>query len=113
MFQARRSGEVRVWAQGTARSKRGLLAAFWMLGSILPVFIILNVALQYNGFGKNGMTPVTWLGVSVFGLLFVHGQTLATALLVTSAHETVTAERLQASSNLSPSENDDHEAPHS
>ena len=89
------------------------MAAGMMLGSIAPVFLFLNVALQYNGFGKNGMAPVVWLGVSGFGLLFVHGQTLATALLVTTAHETVTAERLQASSTLSPQPNDDHEAPHS
>jgi hypothetical protein len=95
------------------RTNRGLLAAALMLGSLVPVFLVLNLALQHGGFGDNGMTPVVWLGVGAFGLVFVHGQTLATALLVTMAQESVTAGRLQASSIQVNQENDDHEAPSS
>jgi len=92
------------------------MAGGLMLGSMAPVFLVLNLALQYNGFGANGMTPIVWLGVCFFGLLFVHGQTLATALVVTSAYEAVTSGRLEASStqdiqsSRDIQENDDHEA---
>ena len=86
------------------------MAAGLMLGSLAPIFVVLNVALLHGGFGNNGMTPVVWLSVCVFGLLFVHGQTLATALLVTTAHEAVTATRLETSRSPSIQENDDHEA---
>lgn len=110
-MQGRRSQFVRNWAQSTERTRRGLLAAALMLGSMLPVFVVLNLALQYNGFGKNGMSALVWLGVAVFGLVFVHGQTLATALLVTNAYEAVTAERLEASSNHGTHEKDHDKAP--
>jgi hypothetical protein len=83
-----------------------------MLGSIVPVFIVLNLALQFKGFGNNGMTPVVWLGVGLFGLVFVHGQTLATALLVTSVVESVTDGRSETSTTQRTQENDDHEATH-
>jgi len=109
-IQTRRSQAVKAWAGAIPRQKRGLLAAGLMLGSMLPVFVVLNLALQYNGFGKDGMTAIVWLGVAVFGLLFVHGQTLATSLLVTSAYESVTAGRPEASSNQRTHENDDDEA---
>jgi hypothetical protein len=88
------------------------MAAGLMLGSMAPVFIVLNLALQYNGFGKNGMTLLVWVGVALFGLVFVHGQTLATALMVTAAYESVTAGRTHSSSIHQTHENDD-EAPSS
>lgn len=84
-----------------------------MLGSLLPVFVVLNLALLHGGFGNNGMTPIVWVSVGGLGLVFVHGQTLATALLVTTAHESVTAARLETSRTQSTQKNDDHEAPSS
>ena len=88
-----------------------MIAAGLMVGSMAPVFAVLTLALQYNGFGKSGMAGIVWLGVAAFGFIFVHGQTLATALLVTSAYESVTADRLEASSTKRTQENDDDEAP--
>ena len=81
-----------------------------MLGSIAPVFLALTYAVQHHGFSENGMVLYVWVEVAVLGLLFVHGQTLATALLVTSAHEAVTAARSQASTNTSNPSHQDHEA---
>ncbi len=92
------------------RPKRGLLAAAWMVGGIVPVFVVLNLALQNRGFSNNGMTPIVWVGVSVFGLIFVHGETLATALLVTLAHQSVTVAASETSSIQSSQEIDHHEA---
>jgi len=110
VLQSRRTLTIREWTRSVPRTRRGLMAAGLMLGSIAPVFVVLTLALQYGGFGNNGMTPLVWLGVGLFGLIFVHGQTLATALLVTMAHESVTAERLETSTRKVLQENDDHEA---
>jgi len=57
------------------QAKRGLLAAFLMLGSIVPIFFALNLALQHNGFGNNGCRRSYGLFVGLFGW-FCHGQTL-------------------------------------
>jgi len=110
VIQTRRSKEIRTWAKSIPQARRGLLAAAVMLGAVVLIFAVLNIALLYNGFGAHGMTIPTWIGVACFGLAFVHGQTLATALLVTSAQESVTAGRIEASSTQGIRENDDHEA---
>jgi len=110
VLQTRRSASIRQWAVSVSRSRRSLLAAALMIGSILPVFAVLTLALQFHGFGNNGMAIGVWLGVSFFGLLFVHGQTLATALLVTVAQESVTGTRVESSRTDTSKENDHHEA---
>jgi hypothetical protein len=83
-----------------------MLAAGLLLGSILPIFVVLTLSLKYNGFGPQGMTPIVWALTAALGLLFVHGQTLATALLVTSAHEAVTEAKQQTSSTTETSQKD-------
>ena len=111
VLQNRRGLAIKAWAEAIPRAKRGLMAAAIMLGAMVPIFIVLNLALQHGGFSNNGMAPVVWLSVAIFGLAFVHGQTLATALLVISAMESVTATRLEASRTQTIQENDQHEAP--
>ncbi len=106
VFQMRRAQEVRTWSVSIPRSKRGLLAAGLLVGSIIPIFAALTFSLKLNGFGPNGMKPIVWIAAALLGLLFVHGQTLATALLVTSAQESVTEARREASSTQETSPKD-------
>jgi len=97
---------VRAWSVSIPRSKRGLLAAALLVGSIIPMFVVLTLSLKLNGFGPGGMKPLVWFAAAALGLLFVHGQTLATALLVTSAQEAVTEAKREASSTQESSHKD-------
>ena len=91
VIQNRRSETIRSWALTVPRQRRALLAAAFMIGSIAIMFAALTACLRLNGFTKDGMAAWVWLVVSAFGLLFVHGQTMATALLVATVQESVTS----------------------
>jgi len=106
VYQTRRSDAVRRWAIGVPKTRRALLSAALMLSSTGIVFACLIAALKNGGFGNNGMTLVVWLGVALLGLLFVHAQTLATALLVLAAHQAVTDSRSGSSTNQTHQETD-------
>ncbi len=53
-----------------------------LLGAALLMAALL-IAHSQGGFTPNGMTPLTWLAIAAAGLAFVHGQTMAMAILVT------------------------------
>lgn len=110
VIQSRRSDAIRDWALSVPRKGRILQAITLMFVSILVLFAVLVTCLKNNGFGASGMTSLTWLLVTVFGMLFVHGQTLSTALLVATMQESVTASRLQSSSKHTTQEIHNDEA---
>ncbi|MDR3691818.1 MAG: hypothetical protein P4L46_20735 [Fimbriimonas sp.] len=112
-IQNRRSESVRSWALSVPKKRRTATAVVWMLGSISIVFAALTACLRIGGFGSNGMTPFVWIVVTVFGAFFVHGQTMATALLIATVQESVTAARLDSSRTQHHQEIDHHEAPSS
>jgi len=113
VVQNRRSGSVRAWALSVPRRRRTLIAVIWMFLSIALIFAVLTLCLHLNGFSNNGMTPIVWVVVTVFGVIFVHGQTMATALLVATAQESVTVARTESSRIQSSQKIDHHEAPSS
>ncbi len=100
VIQNRRSEAIRTWALTIPRQRRTLLAAAFMIGSVAIMFGVLATCLRLNGFTKEGMAGWVCLVVGVFGLLFVHGQTMATALLVATVQESVTSRPSDSSNNL-------------
>ena len=105
VVQTRRSQEIRIWASLMPKGKRVGLATAFMIGSIIVMFATLLGALQMKGFGPAGMTLMTWPIVGIVGLFFVHGQTMATALLLTTLQESVTARHSEPSTPADHSEN--------
>ena len=92
--QTRRSTAIRTWAFAIPRTRRGLMAAaLFLVPSGLLLCLLLTIAAQH-GIKPDGMQPWAWLVILVGGLGYVHAQTLATALLVSLAHEAVTTPTL-------------------
>lgn len=83
VFQSRRSTALRTKLLSIPRSSRGLRGAALMLLGAAALMAALIIAHSLGGFTPNGMTPLTWIGIAVAGLVFVHGQTMAMAILVT------------------------------
>jgi len=97
VYQSRRSAKVRAWAQRFSPASRGLAAAGLFLTAALVMFGGLMAIITGKGLGPSGLAGWAWLLVVCVGLVFVHIQTLAMALLVVSAQEAVTRERRDAS----------------
>jgi hypothetical protein len=83
VFQTRRSTTLRAQLLAIPRSARGIRGAVLMLLGAAILMASLMLANSLGGFTDNGMTPLTWVGIAIAGLAFVHGQTMAMAILVT------------------------------
>jgi hypothetical protein len=81
---------------------RGLFAAgLFLLGAAVMLGGLLAVS-SGKGLSPAGIAFWAWGLLTLVGLVFVHAQTLALALLVISAQEAVTRERAAASETSEP-----------
>lgn len=111
VWQTRRAGTIRVWAFGIPRLKRGLLAAgLFVVPAAALLGLLLGMA-SARATTPAGLVAWAWATVAVAGLGYVHTQTLATALLVSLAHEAVTRDRAEPSEPLNHLGNTSDEAP--
>ena len=99
VVQARRASRIRAWARQVSPALRGLWAAGLFLGGAGVMFGSLFSLAARNGITPLGIAGWGWIVLSLAGLVFVHAQTLAMALLVVSAQEAVTQGRAPASEN--------------
>ena len=97
VVQARRASRIRQWARQVSPALRGLWAAGLFLGGAGIMLGALFSLAARNGITPQGIAIWGWAVLSLAGLAFVHAQTLAMALLVVSAQEAVTRERVAAS----------------
>lgn len=103
VVQSRRSNELRDKLNAIPRSARGLRGALLMLVGAAILFAALLIAHSLGGFTENGMTPLTWVAIAIAGFAFVHGQTMAMAILVTLVTDgVVTSERRGPSDQKGP-----------
>lgn len=70
-----------------------------MLGGATVLFATLIGTHSMGGFTANGMTPATFLAIALAGLVFVHAQTMAMAMLVTLMFDGVVTSRKPSSSD--------------
>lgn len=99
IVQARRASQIRLWAKQVSPTLRGLWAAGLFLGGAGIMFGALFSLAARKGITNQGIAMWGWAMLSLAGLVFVHAQTLAMALLVVSAQEAVTQGRASASEN--------------
>ncbi len=85
IFQWRRSHILLPRLLTIPREKRPLRATLWLFGSAVFLLAALYATFLVGGFPKEGMTPAAWVICLITGLIFVHGQTMAGALLVSMA----------------------------
>lgn|GEM_PF-1327356 len=97
VLQSRRSQAILSWACSMPKPKRIGIATLFMIGSFILMFGVLLVNLQLKGFTQQGMTAWACILVGLVGLIFVHGQTMATALLLATLQESVTGSRSNSS----------------
>jgi hypothetical protein len=89
-FQTRRSHAIRQKMSTLGRGTRATLGGVLMIVGAAALVGGGLLIEQVGGFTKTGMTPLGWLTVALVGLLFVHAQTMAFAMLVSLVQETVT-----------------------
>jgi hypothetical protein len=77
-------------------------------GALLGMLALIASA---NGLSRDGFALWAWSAIALGGLGYVHAQTLATALLVSLAHEAVTRDRAQPSETQNPTGSTSDEAP--
>lgn len=103
VFQARRSSEIRDRVSRVPRSRRVLIGAGLMILGIAALFVALMAIQSLGAFSGKEMTIPGWLGATFGGLMCVHCQTLAMAMLVSVALEPVTNPHRPSSSSTDPS----------
>lgn len=91
VVQARRSESIRAKVNALPRGTRATLGAVLLVVGAAVLFGTLIGAQLLGGFTRDGMSPLTWLAIGAGGLLFVHAQTMAMAMLVSLVHESVTS----------------------
>jgi hypothetical protein len=89
--QSRRSDEIRRRVTAMPRPARVVRAAALMFGGGGALLFGLLAIHALGGFQPDAMTPAGWLGATLVGLAFVHAQTHAMALVVSTVFEGVTA----------------------
>lgn len=89
-FLWRRSDVIRASAGKGSRTARAIKAALMLFGGAALLLACLVQLQNAGGFTRTGMTPVAWAIVTVVGLVFVHLQTVAAAILVLLVQEPVT-----------------------
>jgi len=103
-YQSRRPEQVRRISERIKREYRGPVAALLLMAAVAALFLGLNLVVLAGGFKSDGLAIWAWVAVVAIGLMFVHLQTLALALIVSVVQESVTASRLSASSSQEESE---------
>ncbi len=96
VFQWRRSHILLPGLLKIPRNKRPMRATLWLFGSAAFLLAALYATFLAGGFPKEGITPAAWCVCLVTGLIFVHGQTLAGALLVSVAVTPVSPDASQS-----------------
>lgn len=86
----RRSDVIRVYAGRGSRTARAIRAAAMLFGGAVMMLVALGLINNAGGFTKAGMTGWAWFVVAGVGLVFVHLQTMAAAMLVLLVQEPVT-----------------------
>lgn len=86
----RRSEAIRSHAGKGSRTGRAVRAALMLFGGAALLLTCLVQLQNAGGFTRTGMTPFAWAAVTVAGLVFVHLQTMAAAILVLLVQEPVT-----------------------
>jgi len=80
---SRRSRQIRAYLLSRTRPQRVALGAMSMIGGSALLFGTLVGLHAMGGFTIKGMTLVSWILITVAGLVFVYSQTLAMAVMVT------------------------------
>jgi hypothetical protein len=83
IMQSRRSPAIKAKLVSMPRHKRALNGALLMVGGGAVLFAVLLAVYALGGFTRVGMSLWAWFAISAAGLLFVHGQTMSMAMLVT------------------------------
>lgn len=85
VWQWRRSS---IWFEKVSavpRTKRASLATLWLFGGASLLLGVLYAVFSFGGFAGGGVEPWAWLVCAAAGLVFVHAQAMAGALLVSMA----------------------------
>lgn len=98
-IQSRRSGAIRLQVGRLSRVRRAVTGGALFVASAMVLLGGLAVAMERGAFTENGMTPLGFLAVTVLGLVFVHSQTMGTAMLVSLLQPEVTNQPDAASLN--------------
>lgn len=72
------------------RAKIPVIAIVWLFGSAAVLLGGLYGLVQAGGFPKSGILPWAWVGSLALGVIFVHGQVTAAALLFSMGLDGVT-----------------------
>ncbi len=86
----RRSDAVRAYAGKGSRTARAIRAAAMLFGGAAALLAVLVQVQNGGGFTPSGMAGWAWFVVAGAGLVFVHLQTMAAAMLVLLVQEPVT-----------------------
>jgi hypothetical protein len=85
------------------RGTRAVSGAVFMLLGAGVLFGTLIGTHSTGGFTSGGMTPLAWIAIALSGLLFVHAQTMAMAMLITLIYDgVVTSKPTVPSDNHGP-----------
>lgn len=101
-MQSKRSGVIHDKLRGLTRTKRAVSGAALMIFGAAALFGVLIGSHSLNGFTPQGMTVLTWVSVALSGLLFVHAQTMALAMLVSLVYDGVTSSAAVTSDQSRP-----------
>lgn len=82
--------------------KRTTLSIVLIIGSALVMLLGLFAIQQREGIVEGRLTLWAWSGVLLIGLAFVHGQTMAGALMASLIEQSVTQPQRQSSRNQEP-----------
>ena len=104
ILQARRSSQIRASVVRLNRGKRALFGAAMLVGGVVLLFGGFLFIQSIGGFAKDAMTWYGWILASLLGLIFVHLQTLGTAMLVSLGFESVTQARAPTSTSADTSQ---------
>jgi hypothetical protein len=90
VFQSKRSDAIRARISRLSRTARAWLGALLMVGGAVIMIAAGLLMESLKGFTPKGMTMTGWLVIAAAGLAFVHAQTMAFAMLVSLAYDSVT-----------------------
>ena len=84
-----------------SRSSRKAWGPVLMFGSAAVMLFGLFLIYNAGGMRPTGMLPWAWAAITILGLIMVHGQTMAMAMIVSLVMDEVTDSSAAASSDKS------------
>lgn len=109
VFLSRRSLQLRQRVQRMSRTVRGIRGGMTMIGALVILLGGFTGISLAGWMTPKGFTPLGWLAATLFGLAFVHAQTMSMAMLVSLAVPDVTSPAPGASVPNETARTEDHE----